>query len=193
MCKALTKYKIITCLSKHYTLEEYPDTLNREFYMVTTGIGEAEFEKLGDIIDKINPKFVCIDVANGYMTKLISFVKRVRKTWPEIVIACGNIVCKKLTEELINTAGADIVKVGIGSGSVCTTRLKTGVGYPQLSAAAECADAARDVGGMIISDGGIVCPGDVVSCSLVSFLIFTAHLNYFLKRQKHWVLVRILL
>ena len=66
--------------------------------------------------------------------------RRVRKTWPEIVIACGNIVCKKLTEELINTAGADIVKVGIGSGSVCTTRLKTGVGYPQLSAAAECAD-----------------------------------------------------
>merc|ERR1712187_1025286 len=75
-------------------------------------------------------------------------------------IMAGNVVTKEMTEELI-FSGADIVKVGIGPGSVCTTRKQTGVGYPQLSAVLECADAAHGLSGRTISDGGCTCPGDI--------------------------------
>jgi GMP reductase len=103
---------------------------------------------------------VCIDVANGYSERFASFVKKFRNDYPNVVIIAGNVVTGEMTEELI-LAGADIVKVGIGPGSVCTTRIQTGVGYPQLSAVIECADAAHGLGGHIIADGGCTCPGDV--------------------------------
>ena len=83
-----------------------------------------------------------------------------RKMYPEVVIIAGNVVTADQTQELLLN-GADIIKVGIGPGSVCTTRLKTGVGYPQLSAVMECADAAHGLDGHIIADGGCTCPGDV--------------------------------
>ena len=161
MCKVLSEHKIITCLSKHYTVDEFPLTLNREYYMVSTGIKESDWEKLLKIVEKLDPKFICVDVANGYMHNVLTFVKRVRTTWPKKVIAVGNVVCKEMVDELIIRGGADIVKVGIGSGSVCTTRLQTGVGVPQLSAVMETADAAHKINGFVISDGGITCPGDV--------------------------------
>jgi GMP reductase len=107
-----------------------------------------------------NLKFVCIDVANGYSQRFVQFVKQFRDLYPHIVIIAGNVVTGEMTEELI-LAGADIVKVGIGPGSVCTTRIQTGVGYPQLSAVIECADAAHGLGGHIIADGGCTTPGDV--------------------------------
>jgi GMP reductase len=107
-----------------------------------------------------NFRFVCIDVANGYTERFASFVKKIRNLLPKHVIIAGNVVTAEMTEELI-LSGADIVKVGIGPGSVCTTRIKTGVGYPQLSAIIECADAAHGLGGHIIADGGCTCPGDV--------------------------------
>ena len=106
------------------------------------------------------PQILCIDVANGYSEAFVDFVKRARSTFPSKVIVAGNVVTGEMVEELI-LAGADIVKVGIGPGSVCTTRVKTGVGYPQLSAIIECADAAHGLGGLIIGDGGCTCPGDV--------------------------------
>ena len=107
-----------------------------------------------------NIKYVCIDVANGYSQRFIEYVKEFRNLYPDIVIIAGNVVTADQTQELILN-GADIVKVGIGPGSVCTTRIQTGVGYPQLSAVIECADAAHGLGGHIIADGGCTCPGDV--------------------------------
>ena len=106
-------------------------------------------------------KFICVDVADGYMISLIDFCKKIRETYPNIILIAGNVVTREIVEELIINGGVDIVKVGIGSGSVCTTRLQTGVGMPQLSAVLECADAAHGVGGHIISDGGIVVAGDM--------------------------------
>ena len=105
-------------------------------------------------------KFLCLDVANGYTETFVAFVSKVRQTFPFAVIMAGNVVTGDMTEELI-LAGADIVKVGIGPGSVCTTRKMTGVGYPQLSAIIECADAAHGLGGRICADGGCTTPGDI--------------------------------
>jgi len=101
-----------------------------------------------------------MDIANGYSDHFAAHVRKVRKEFPDLVIIAGNVVTREMTEELI-LAGADIIKVGIGPGSVCTTRIQTGVGYPQLSAVIECADAAHGLGGHIIADGGCTCPGDV--------------------------------
>ena len=103
---------------------------------------------------------ICVDVANGYMSRLVYFCKKIRELVPDCILIAGNVVSREMTEELILNGKVDIVKVGIGSGSVCTTRLQTGVGMPQLSAIMECADAAHGCGGHIISDGGITCPGD---------------------------------
>ena len=161
MYNVLKEYKMITCLSKHYELRDFPNDIDREYYMLTTGIKDDEWVKLQSLIQHLNPKFVCVDVANGYMSKLVSFVKRLREAYPNLVIVCGNVVSREMTEELLINGGADMIKVGIGSGSVCTTRLQTGVGMPQLSAVMECSDAAHGVGGHIISDGGITCPGDI--------------------------------
>lgn len=168
MADALGAQGIFTCLVKTYTAEElieyfYGDGLNRTDYVaMSIGTSEADFEKLCTVYDKVedNLKYVCIDIANGYSNHFAEHVREVRKRFPHIVIIAGNVVTGEMTEELI-LAGADIVKVGIGPGSVCTTRIQTGVGYPQLSAVIECADAAHGLGGHIIADGGCTCPGDV--------------------------------
>ena len=128
---------------------------------VSSGSGSGDFEKLQEIIKNIPEiKFICLDVANGYSEHFVLFVKQVRNAFPNHTIMAGNVVTGEMVEELI-LAGADIIKVGIGPGSVCTTRKKTGVGYPQLSAVLECMDAAHGLGGHIISDGGCTCPGDI--------------------------------
>lgn len=103
-------------------------------------------------------QYVCIDVANGYTERFVNFIKKVRDTYPDLVIMAGNVVTGDMTEELL-LSGADIVKIGIGPGSVCLTRKMTGVGYPQLSAVIECADAAHGLGGRICADGGCTTPG----------------------------------
>ncbi|WJS93076.1 GMP reductase [Flavobacterium johnsoniae] len=167
MAKVLAKEKLFTAIHKHYTLEEWNAFLKNvtldfyDFIAVSTGIGKEDFEKIEKIISA-NPllKFICIDVANGYSEHFVQFLKKTRKQYPDKIIIAGNVVTGEMTEELL-LAGADIVKVGIGPGSVCTTRVKTGVGYPQLSAIIECGDAAHGLGGHIISDGGCKTPGDV--------------------------------
>jgi len=128
---------------------------------VSIGILAKDREKLDEVLKAVpNIEMICIDVANGYAECFVQCIREVRAKYPDKTIMAGNVVTKEMTEELI-FSGADIVKVGIGPGSVCTTRKQTGVGYPQLSAVMECADAAHGLGGRIISDGGCTCPGDV--------------------------------
>ncbi|HAD03356.1 MAG: GMP reductase [Desulfuromonadales bacterium GWD2_61_12] len=164
---ALAEFGMLTAIHKHYSLAAWDaflagrDAAIYERIMVSTGSSEADFVRLGEILTR-HPQlqFICIDVANGYAEFFAEFVKQVRAAWPDKTIVAGNVVTGEMVEELL-LSGADIVKVGIGPGSVCTTRLKAGVGYPQLSAVIECADAAHGLGGRIISDGGCGCPGDV--------------------------------
>uniref|UniRef100_A0A8C2S5T2 GMP reductase n=1 Tax=Capra hircus TaxID=9925 RepID=A0A8C2S5T2_CAPHI len=128
---------------------------------VSSGSGKNDLEKMSNILEAVpQVKFICLDVANGYSEHFVEFVKLVRSRFPEHTIMAGNVVTGEMVEELI-LSGADIIKVGVGPGSVCTTRTKTGVGYPQLSAVIECADSAHGLKGHIISDGGCTCPGDV--------------------------------
>ncbi|XP_070382595.1 GMP reductase 2-like isoform X2 [Dermacentor albipictus] len=128
---------------------------------VSSGSGEADYEKMKAILREIPAlRYICLDVANGYSEAFVQFVRSVRADFPTHTIMAGNVVTGEMVEELL-LSGADIIKVGIGPGSVCTTRKKTGVGYPQLSAVIECSDAAHGLDGHIISDGGCTCPGDV--------------------------------
>jgi len=165
MAVALSKHKMITCLHKHYTLEDWKNFVldysgSYEFMAVSTGIHDKDINKVRAIF-KIarNIPFICIDVANGYSERLVETVVKLRKDYPTKIIMAGNVVTGEMTEALIR-AGADLIKVGIGPGSVCTTRIKTGVGYPQLSAVSECAIVAHNNGAYVISDGGCTCPGD---------------------------------
>lgn len=167
MALELFKNKMFTAIHKHYSLEEWNTFLSNapkgieDHIAVSTGIGAHDIDKVSLII-AANPqiRFICIDVANGYTEHFVAFVTKARELFPNKIIIAGNVVTGEMVEELI-LAGVDIIKVGIGPGSVCTTRVKTGVGYPQLSAIIECADAAHGLGGQIISDGGCATPGDV--------------------------------
>lgn len=166
MAKALGRQAIFTCLVKTYTVDElvefFASGIDCRYVAMSIGTNDVDFNKLVEVYDKTagNLKYVCMDVANGYSERFSQQVKKVRDTFPHIIIIAGNVVTADMTQELILN-GADIVKVGIGPGSVCTTRIQTGVGYPQLSAIMDCADAAHGLGGLIIADGGCTCPGDV--------------------------------
>ncbi|MFY0604487.1 MAG: GMP reductase [Flavobacteriaceae bacterium] len=167
MAKALSKHHIFTAIHKHYSIKEWSDfathvdDITLQNIAISTGTGAKDAEKVTTILSKFPQiNFICIDVANGYSEHFVDFVKKMRQQHPNKVILAGNVVTGEMVEELL-LAGADIIKVGIGPGSVCTTRIKTGVGYPQLSAIIECADAAHGMGGQIISDGGCKIPGDV--------------------------------
>ena len=166
MARALDAFRLSTALHKHYSVDEcvrFFRSLERKssaFYSM--GITKADEEKFKRVVDAAGEavEYVCIDVANGYHENFGTFVTRIRSAYPRLVIMAGNVVTGEMTEELI-LSGADIVKVGIGPGSVCTTRKMTGVGYPQLSAVIECADAAHGLSGLICADGGCSTPGDV--------------------------------
>ena len=174
MADTLAEQGMFTCLVKTYTSNDLIDFFNTDYFhtqfkrnrsdyvAMSIGITDDSWGKLQEVtaLCEGNLKYVCIDVANGYSERFAQFVRKVRDAYPTLVIIAGNVVTGEMTEELI-LAGADIVKVGIGPGSVCTTRIQTGVGYPQLSAVIECADAAHGLGGHIIADGGCTCPGDV--------------------------------
>ena len=163
--RTLRQFSAITCLHKFYNIASICNFFNDEtmynFAAITSGISEQALQNLDEIL-KSCPKiqFICLDVANGYSQRFVHVVERVRNSHPTKIIIAGNVVTAEMTEELI-LKGADIVKVGIGGGSVCTTRIQSGVGYPQLSCVMECADAAHGVGGHIMADGGCIVPGDV--------------------------------
>tara|TARA_B100001109_G_scaffold241303_1_gene225355 strand:- start:42 stop:1061 length:1020 start_codon:yes stop_codon:yes gene_type:complete len=168
IANSLNKQKMLTAIHKFYSLADWAEAIKSnqielENCAVTFGVEEAEnADDFFNYLKKNNlnkPKFICLDVANGYTEVFLDLVKRIRESFENPLIA-GNVVTGEMTEALI-LAGADIVKIGIGPGSVCTTRTVTGVGYPQLSAIIECADAAHGLRGHVISDGGCSTPGDV--------------------------------
>ncbi len=156
-------------LHKHYPLEklvDYYDKNGGSSVWYSIEITEDDVGKLKEFIESKPHQEgrgidkICIDVANGYSEQFVDFVKRIRDILPDATVMAGNVVTGEMVEELI-LSGVDIVKVGIGPGSVCTTRKMTGVGYPQLSAIIECADAAHGLSGMVCSDGGCTVPGDI--------------------------------
>lgn len=161
----MNKHRCLVALTKHYEdiklIEQFQKKLTSTVYSM--GISSSDLQKFDNVYSVISNKSmrVCIDVANGYTEAFVDFIKHFRDRYPYVVLMAGNVVTPEMTEELI-LAGVDIVKVGIGPGSVCTTRKKTAIGYPQLSAVIECADAAHGLKGHIIADGGCVVPGDVV-------------------------------
>jgi len=186
MAKVLAEHKAMTALHKFYSLDDYQEFVNAARADVrenipanpekganvwnssffSFGIADRDMEKM-DAVMKIadqrpsdEPVFICLDVANGYSERFARIVDRVRKKYENAVIMAGNVVTGEMTEQLI-LDGADIVKVGIGPGSVCTTRKMTGVGFPQLSAVIDCADAAHGLKGLVCADGGCTVPGDV--------------------------------
>ena len=168
MAKKFLKHQLMTAIHKHYTLEQWQRFLMEitpdiyDYVMVSTGIQRDDFDKLKQLmLSHPELKFICVDVANGYTEYFVDYLKQIREHYPDKTIIAGNIVTPEMCEALILN-GVDILKVGIGPGSVCTTRVKTGVGYPQLSAIMECADAAHGLGAHIVADGGCVCSGDIV-------------------------------
>jgi len=164
MALKLAQAGLFTTLHKYHSyedLKDIPTFMWENNIAISTGVSEEDMKRVDELIQKIPEiKFICIDVANGYSERFIGFVEDMRTKYLNKVIIAGNVVTPDITEELI-LRGADIVKVGIGPGSVCTTRVKTGVGYPQLSAVIECADASHGLGGHIIADGGCSSSGDV--------------------------------
>jgi len=164
MAQALTKHQLFTCVVKSKGYADWVENwknLTENTVAVSTGITEADSKRLDIILEHCpDIQFICIDVANGYHEHFGDFVEQVRLKYPAKTIIAGNVVTADMTQELI-MRGADIVKVGIGPGSVCTTRFQTGVGYPQLSAIIECSDAAHGLNAHIIADGGCTSPGDV--------------------------------
>ena len=169
MHAALSKHKMVTCIARHYN-KNYNNWADKEHELsklrlmhscVMSGISKQELTELVHIAKRYSVSFVGLDVANGYTKNFVEAVSYVRESLPDATIIAGNVVTGDMTSELL-MAGADIIKVGVGPGSVCTTRIKTGVGYPQLSAVIECADAAHAIGGHIIADGGCNSSGDIV-------------------------------
>ena len=171
MAKVLQNHRMLTIMRKHYTLEDWDnavgDGLKLKYVSICTGTGRIwsedaqDYSVMREVLTKYpDIPFITIDVANGYHQNFVEFVAKVRDEFPDKTIIAGNVITPEMTEELI-MRGADIVKCGIGPGSVCTTRTMTGVGVPQLSGIIECADAANGIGGHIIADGGCVFPGDV--------------------------------
>jgi len=165
IAKNLAKFELMTCLTKQHDTKAIKRCSKiKAIYphiVVSCGTGEEDYKRINNILKEYSFfEFICIDIANGYSDHFSKFVSSVREKYPTKTIIAGNVVTADMTQELVLN-GADIVKVGIGPGSVCTTRIQTGVGYPQLSAVIECADAAHGLGAHIIADGGCTCPGDV--------------------------------
>ena len=149
MAEVLSSYNMLTALCKFV---EFPKNNDLQYLMKTIGLDvELDFE---------TPTWLCVDIANGYTERFFNYINKVREKHSNAIIVAGNVCTPEATEQII-LAGADIVKLGIGPGSVCTTRKMTGVGYPQLSCIIECADAAHGLGGHVMGDGGCTVPGDI--------------------------------
>ncbi len=178
MAMKLAEYKMFTAIAKHHMpfwFEKYPlDDQIAESAFYTIGMNSNDLMGFARIYAQLidsSPK-LCIDIANGYTQEFSNFVSLAREKYPKAIIVAGNVATPEMTEQLI-IAGAYIVKVGISAGSVCETRLKTAVGYPQLSAVIECADAAHGLNGYIMADGGIRNPGDIARafCANADFVM----------------------
>jgi GMP reductase len=166
MARALAGPGMLTCLHKYHSESQLagflPQGDHRDHAFVTIGIRDEDFDQLARLVQHTDVRYVCVDAANGYTKFFVDRVKRVRDTFPSLTILAGNVATPEMVQELLISGAADIVKIGIGPGSVCATRTTTGVGYPQLSAIIECADAAHGLRGHVCADGGCRVPGDVV-------------------------------
>jgi len=171
MAKVLQRHQMMTVITKSTTVDQWREAvgtgLRLQSVSVCTGTNKiwdpeaADYKNMQDVLSSFpDVKMITIDVANAYHQNFVDFIKQVRDEYPEKVIVAGNVVTPEMVEELIIN-GADMVKIGIGPGSVCTTRTMTGIGVPQFSAIVECADAANGVDGHIMADGGCVWPGDI--------------------------------
>ena len=176
MAQVMSKLKILTCIHKFYSINEWIDflkTLESDQFnhiIVSSGIADGDFEKLDEILtldERLH--WICLDVANGYTDDFVNCCNDVRnKFGSRPIIMAGNVCTPEMVQELILHGGVDIVKVGIGPGSACTTRLKTGIGFPQLSAISECSHAAHGLKsgdkrlGLICADGGCRTSSDIV-------------------------------
>ncbi len=171
MAKVLQEYKMMTVITKTTGIEEWRKAVGNgvrlQSVSVCTGTNvmwdkeASDWKTMQDVLKSFpDIKMITVDVANAYHQNMVDFIKKVRDEYPTKIIVAGNVVTPEMTEELIIN-GADVVKIGIGPGSVCTTRTMTGVGVPQFSAILDCADAANGVDGHIMADGGCVHPGDI--------------------------------
>ena len=157
MAKKLSEFKCLTVL--HKFVDDY-DGLNKDYIFISCGTNANDIDITSNLIKNKGFDKLCIDIANGYLEKIIETIKYFRENFPNILIMAGNVVTPSRSRELIE-AGADIVKLGIGSGSCCLTRQKTGIGYPQLSCIMECEGEVHSSSGLLISDGGCSTPADV--------------------------------
>jgi GMP reductase len=165
MYKSLSKHNIMTTIHKHYSIDDWlnfsKNDIDYNLLILSTGISSEDLQKTQKICQVIpNLNFICIDVANGYSETFLECIRKCREEFKNKTIIAGNVVTPNMVKDVIE-AGADIVKIGIGPGSVCTTRKKTGIGYPQLSAILDCEEMAHSLGAHIISDGGCTVPGDL--------------------------------
>ena len=171
MAKVLQEYKMMTVITKTTGIDEWRKAVGGgvrlQSVSVCTGTNvmwdkdAQDWKTMQDVLKSFpDIKMITVDVANAYHQNMVDFIKKVRDEYPTKIIVAGNVVTPEMTEELIIN-GADVVKIGIGPGSVCTTRTMTGVGVPQFSAILDCADAANGVDGHIMADGGCVHPGDI--------------------------------
>ena len=160
MARVCQKYHIITCLHKFHRAEDIPEDLDRDYFMVSIGTRKSDIENLETIMEKVKPNFICLDIANGYSSHIFEVISNLRDKYPGVTLVAGNVVTYEMVEEYYKR-GVDIVKMGIGSGSVCTTRLQTGIGYPQFSCIYDTRMQIKNDNVRIISDGGIQHAGDI--------------------------------
>ena len=171
MAKVLQEHKMMTVITKSTTLDQWKTAVGNgvrlQSVSVCTGTNRMfdadaqDYKNMQEVLKSFpDIKMITVDVAYAYHQNMVGFINKVREEYPDKVIVAGNVVTPEMTEELIIN-GADVVKIGIGPGSVCTTRIMAGVGVPQFSAIVECSDAANGVGGHIMADGGCVYPGDI--------------------------------
>jgi len=123
------------------------------------GVGEEGLARAAALVDA-GADAIFIDTAHGHSAGVLSTTAEMRRVCPEVLICSGNVVTPEATRELLE-AGADVVKVGVGPGSICTTRIVAGVGCPQITAVSRCAEAASEMGACVVADGGIKYSGDI--------------------------------
>jgi len=144
--------------------KKYPNSAKDEngqlLVGAAVGIGKETLNRARALFES-GVDVIVVDTAHGHSTKVIDMVKKVKKTFPELVLIAGNVATAEATEDLIK-AGADVIKVGVGPGSICTTRVVAGVGVPQITAISEAAEVAKKHGKTVIADGGIKYSGDIV-------------------------------
>lgn len=169
MCVALTKTTTIEQWKMHFDRNLLP---NNNTAMVSIGLADSDLDMLSEIVKHTPVKFICMDVANGYLPAFARQIEKVRKLYPKMIIVAGNVVTPDAIE-VLHRAGADCYKVGIGSGSVCSTRLIAGTGFPQLSALMECYDKVYELGGHMVSDGGCTNAGDFAKALVTSSFVMS--------------------